>query len=225
LTGTATVFVAGVALDWSGTLQIVGTAGHDTITLNPISNGKLRVTANFLTGADRHRDFGLDEIFQIQVSGGAGRDVIVAAGLNVPVWLEGGKGDDLIWGGGGSDVLLGGEGNDLLWGLGGRNLLIGGPGYDVLFGGSQEDILIGGSTVYSDPLAGRDVNRMALQAILGEWNADRTNDVRRANLGDGSGSPERLNDNYFLQLGSTILDDGRWDSLVGALRRHWQIPS
>ena len=224
-TGTATVFVAGVALDWSGTLQIVGTAGHDTITINPVGNGRLRVNAGFLTGAERTHEFALDQIYQIQVSGAAGRDVIVASGIDLPVWIDGGKGDDLIWGGGGSDVLLGGDGNDILWGQGGRNLLIGGAGYDVLFGGLQEDILIGGRTGYSDPLPGADINRMALRMLLDEWNADRSNTVRRANLRDGSGSSERLNDNYFLQLGSTVFDDGRWDSLIGAPNRHWQVPS
>jgi len=177
------------------------------------------------------------------VYGGTGRDTLNASGLSTPVMIDGGEGNDLlwggrgddllvggsghdlIWGGGGADILLGGDGNDLLWGDGGYNLLIGGDGRDLLFGGQMGDILLGGKTIFSDPPRAVAVNRLALRAILEEWKSPRSNPVRRANLTDGSGSTERLNDNYFLQLGSTLFDDGQRDTLLGTNKRHWHVPS
>ena len=157
------------------------------------------------------------------IDGGEGNDVL--SGGRGDDLLVGGLGHDAISGGGGADVLLGGEGNDMLWGEHGRDLLIGGGGRDQLCGGLLEDILIGGRTVFSDPPPAGTVNRQALQAIVQEWKSLRTSPVRRANLRDGSGSTERLNDNYFLQLGSTVFADGQRDPLDGIDNRHWRVPS
>jgi Ca2+-binding RTX toxin-like protein len=44
--------------------------------------------------------------------------------------LEGGKGDDLLFGQGGNDTLLGGDGNDILFGGMGDDTLTGGAGAD-----------------------------------------------------------------------------------------------
>jgi Ca2+-binding RTX toxin-like protein len=242
ITGRATVLVAGVVVDYSGTLQIIGTGGDDHVSISQSGTDSLRVQANFLAGKNRTVQFALDQIYQIEVYGGTGHDMLNASGLSTPVMTDGGEGNDLIWGGSGddllvggagndliwggegSDVLLGGGGNDMLWGDGGCNLLIGGDGRDMLFGGLLGDILIGGRTVFSDPPPAGTANRQALRAE--EWKSPRTAPVRQANLGDGSGSAERLNDNYFLQLGSTVFDDGQWDPvLLGGNNRHWRLPS
>ncbi|WJV57188.1 Ig-like domain-containing protein [Pectobacteriaceae bacterium C111] len=45
----------------------------------------------------------------------------------------------------GNDILNGGVGNDILFGQGGKDVLNGGMGNDILYGGSGDDILIGGS--------------------------------------------------------------------------------
>ncbi|MBO3276452.1 retention module-containing protein [Pseudomonas schmalbachii] len=45
---------------------------------------------------------------------------------------------------GGDDILDGGSGNDLLFGQGGRDILLGGDGDDLLFGGMGDDVLTGG---------------------------------------------------------------------------------
>ena len=243
VTGRATLWVAGVVLDGNGTLQIIGTGGDDRVTISQQGNDTLRVEASFLQSPQRIRQFRLDEVQRIEVIGGKGRDILQTTRINTPMWIDGGEGNDWleggrgedvilggpgkdsIWGGAGADILLGGAGNDLLWGEGGRNLLIGGDGRDLLFSGTQEDILVGGTTTFSDPQAAGAVNAEALQAILAEWNSARSRSVRRANLRDGSGSEERLNDAYFLELGNTVLDDGRQDTLVGSDRRHWHVLS
>lgn len=45
---------------------------------------------------------------------------------------------------GGDDILNGGEGNDILFGQGGNDTLNGGDGNDILIGGSGDDTLTGG---------------------------------------------------------------------------------
>ena len=61
-------------------------------------------------------------------------------------WLDGGGGDDRLYGGpdGGDDVLAGGEGDDRLYGGKGNDTLEGGPGDDQLMGGPDDDRLDGG---------------------------------------------------------------------------------
>ncbi|CAK9886915.1 MAG: Hemolysin, plasmid [Candidatus Erwinia impunctatus] len=53
--------------------------------------------------------------------------------------LNGGKGDDILFGQGGNDTLNGGEGNDILYGGAGNDVLIGGKGDDILIGGAGAD--------------------------------------------------------------------------------------
>jgi Ca2+-binding RTX toxin-like protein len=55
--------------------------------------------------------------------------------------LEGGEGNDLIFGDGGADLLLGGAGDDMLSGGAGNDTLEGGPGRDRLDGGPGDDLL------------------------------------------------------------------------------------
>jgi hypothetical protein len=201
ITGKATVLVAGgVVLDYSGLLQIVGTSGNDQISIHQLGEDTLVVSANYPKGGGIEQQFALDQVFQIEIYGAAGRDAIQATGIgrsvlidggagNDEIWgghgddmLIGGAGHDSIWGGGGADVLLGGDGNDSLRGEGGFNLLIGGNGRDRLFAGAGEDILIGGRTLFSDPRPGGAVNRWALLGILEEWKSPHSGPVRQANL-------------------------------------------
>ena len=60
----------------------------------------------------------------VQVDGGTPK-----TGIDV---LEGGQGDDRLFGDGGADVLLGGEGNDEIAGRGGGDTLDGGPGLNTV---------------------------------------------------------------------------------------------
>lgn len=73
---------------------------------------------------------------------------------NVPDYVDGGAGNDAIWGGNGADTLLGGADADRLNGESGADSLDGGTGADTLSGGEDNDILDGGADI--DRLSGND---------------------------------------------------------------------
>ena len=76
-----------------------------------------------------------------------GDDILTGADIDADgdQWLNGGPGNDLIFGNLGADVLTGGPGDDTLLGGQGNDFLRGGPGDDVLFGDRGNDILTGNS--------------------------------------------------------------------------------
>ena len=92
VTGTATVLVAGVALDGNGTLQVVGTGGNDKVWIGQTGQNSLRVYADFLTGTSHTRQFRLARVKRIEVHGGAGHDTLQANGVGQPLWIDGGPG-------------------------------------------------------------------------------------------------------------------------------------
>ena len=70
--------------------------------------------------------------------------------------LNGDAGNDVLFGGTGTDTLSGNTGNDTLYGEAGDDFLYGDEGHDKLFGGSGKDILSGGDG--NDTLYGEDGN-------------------------------------------------------------------
>ncbi len=166
--GTLTVFPAQNAaflmpdpLDPTKTaLYVFGTAGNDVILVNPgVRPGDVSVLINGTSRGTFH------PTSRIIAHGLAGNDYIgVSNCVILPAWLYGDDGNDVLWGGGGPNILIGGAGNDMLWGGKGRSVLIGGTGNDVLAGGCGDTLLIGGTTSY-------DANDSALLAILNEWNS------------------------------------------------------
>ena len=102
-------------------------------------------------------------------SPGAGRTT--AAGDDT---VEGGLGNDFIWGEGGSDSILGGEGDDQIFGDGdanklkselhGNDELDGGWGYDSMLGGGGADTLRGGEG--NDWLTGDDEESIYAPSVL-----------------------------------------------------------
>ena len=219
-----TVIVTGAGIN-NRVLQIVGTPEDDHVSVNQQGNGLIKVHADFLPGGQNWKTFDAEGVDSIHIVLCDGDDhATIAGNVDLPTLIDGGPGNDHLGGSGGPNVLLGGDGNDILTGGGGRDVLIGGFGMDRLVGAAGDDILVGGWTIYdSDPTRGALANDRALMGILAEWNADRPFAVRVANLTNGSGSSNRLNDGFFLTLGQTVLDDEDVDILTGSSGNNWLL--
>ena len=136
------------------------TDGCGTATLAGIEN----VTAN--TSCD------MDTGCPVVIVGNDGDNVLVAGACNCLATISGGGGADtlvgtfFVNGPRPGDVLDGGPGNDVIFGLWGDDRLIGGPGADTIFGGKGADRLFG--------LDGRDtlVGGLGADVVRGGRGAD-----------------------------------------------------
>jgi Ca2+-binding RTX toxin-like protein len=208
---THTLVIAVIGLqDGGATLAVGGTLGDDDLLFRPGSSAsEVEVVLDGVS-------LGVfTPTGKIEAFGQAGDDTLhVTGNLAWPAWLYGQEGNDRLKGGASHDVLLGGAGDDLLVGGSGRDLLLGGEGADRIVGNADDDLLIAGYFSHEG-------NEAALVAILAEWTSDRDYDTRVANLRDGSGSSERLNDDFFLQAGTTVFDDDSEDVLTGSAGLDW----
>jgi Ca2+-binding RTX toxin-like protein len=83
---------------------------------------------------------------RIAASGGDGRDEL-SSDSNDPATLDGGTGDDNVYGGNGPSTLLGGPGDDDVEGGSANDVIDGGAGDDYLYGGGGADDVHGGSGI------------------------------------------------------------------------------
>ncbi|SDL66874.1 hypothetical protein [Maricaulis salignorans] len=93
------------------------------------------------SGGDAHGD----KLRDIEAVIGSDFDDFLQGKNGVDVTLDGGDGNDEIWGYNGNDRLIGGDGADKLRGDRGADSLSGGDGDDILLGGDGDDTLIGGA--------------------------------------------------------------------------------
>ena len=121
----------GVSLVGS-TLVIMGSAGNDVVKVAR-QGDNVRVFASFLPAGDRFVRFRMNTVKDVNMTLGDGNDVaLVASDIRLPMFIDGGAGDDVLIAGNGNTILLGGAGDDILFAGAGRNLLIGGEGRDLL---------------------------------------------------------------------------------------------
>jgi Ca2+-binding RTX toxin-like protein len=113
----------------------------------------------FVTGAEPAND-------ALTIHGLDGQDVIDASNLvanQIKLTLDGGAGNDIIFGSSGNDTLLGGDGDDTLSGGSGADVLTGGAGNDTFVYGPGS-----GADVITDFVAGPGtVDRINLAAFHG----------------------------------------------------------
>ena len=102
----------------TGTIQVFGTGGNDTISVDE-SNGAMPA---------------------VQLFGGSGNDTLIGGSGNDQ--LFGDAGNDTLEGKGGNDLLFGGDGNDTLIGGDGNDIVTGGRGNDVALLGNGDDTFI-----------------------------------------------------------------------------------
>jgi hypothetical protein len=96
-------------------------------------------------------------------------------------FLSGGGGNDVLIAGGGIDILMGGDGDDDISAGGGNDVLMGGAGNDVMNAGSGEDALLGNAG--NDTLTGGSGADRFVYALAGAANVDTITDYR-ASSGD-----------------------------------------
>jgi Ca2+-binding RTX toxin-like protein len=134
-------------LGHNGDDQIDGGGGSDTANY---SDHAVAVRVSLLSGAATSAA-GNDTL--VSIENAVGTDwADQLRGSNETNWLEGGYGDDRLYGEDGDDTLLGGEdrvrtsedGDDTLSGGHGNDWLEGGYGNDVIAGGNRKDIIFGG---------------------------------------------------------------------------------
>jgi hypothetical protein len=201
----------GVTLD-GGVLRITGSDQQDMVI---VSAGRRVIQVMGIVG-EMHvsQSFKTSDVQRIEAMLGGGDDFLSIAGnVRAAVLADGGAGNDTIFAGGGSAILLGGEGNDRLFGGSRRDVIIGGAGQDQISGGGDSDILIGGTTAY-------DGDHDLLLAIQAQWNVRASRASRIASLRDWSGS-------FVQPLGVslvqdvTVFDDGAVDTVFGMGNVDW----
>lgn len=132
---------------------------------------------------------------------------------NTPAELDGGAGNDLLWGGSGPDILIGGAGDDVLMGGAGRDLIVGGSGADRLMGEGGDDLVIAGGTAY-------DSDWTALRAMRNEWT--RTDIDAASRVGHLRGVGTGLNGGFALTR-RTVFSDDAVDIVIGGADRDWLV--
>ena len=129
----------------NGTVFVKGTDGtNDTVTITT-SNGQVVVTLANINIPQVAR-FSLASVQQLNVQTFGGDDYVDNQ-TAIPMYADGGAGNDVLLGGTGSDFLYGGAGagNDYLDGRAGNDTLVAGTGTDELFGDDGNDYLYGAS--------------------------------------------------------------------------------
>jgi len=146
-----------------GVLTIVGTSEADDVVVTEhtvIGRPKVFVVSIRVIGTTRPVESVMvpaEGVRAVSVFAGAGNDVVdlgkasprVWAAtesikpVTVPAFVDGGLGNDQLFGGTARDRLTGSVGRDQLHGMGGSDTLIGGAGDDVLDGGDGNDLLHG----------------------------------------------------------------------------------
>lgn len=118
-------------------IYINGTSGNDTISVAKTNLG-------FTVRMNNKVSPNLDATSRILVYGGDGHDKItLPASISISAIVDGGKGNDSIWGGNGADVLRGGDGNDVIYARGGSDIVYGGKGNDTIIGDAKSHLMFG----------------------------------------------------------------------------------
>lgn len=209
-TSVGTAFISGVGVNNDGVLQVVGTNTNDAVVVLRFFN-RYYVVSDFVP----LQSFGTSGISGFEMLLGDGDDLVIVT-TSAPVLIDGGAGNDILYGGSGDNTLLGGDGNDILFGGSGSNVLDGGAGDDTLIGGRGTDILRGGAG--NDLLDGGRGDDL----LIGGDGDDRLIGGRGRNiLIGGSGSDQLIGQPGANVLigGATIYDDD--DEALSALLAEW----
>lgn len=122
------------ALVVDGTLDLLGTERADIILLQQLGSNLYVWINGRLNGK-----YSTSAIQSITVDARGGNDFVSLLLVNIPSTINGGDGNDFLYGGSRNDTLNGGAGHDYLFGMAGNDTLNGDAGDDWLFGGVGSD--------------------------------------------------------------------------------------
>jgi hypothetical protein len=160
------------SLSRGGTLTVAGTGGHDG--LHVVQSGRYITVARSGKGGRlvSLASFRTNKVGFVAVHANAGNDFVDCTKVYRPCVIDGGDGNDFIYGsdyvddisgGAGNDeihgredgdYIEGGDGNDTLSGQEGNDVLVGGAGRDNLMGGLDDDELYANDGAWHDYIAG-----------------------------------------------------------------------
>jgi len=115
-----------------------------------IDQEELGMLDSILMGGDGNDTMVVNGAVRSRIDGGTGNDDIYLTGESQFVTLDGGAGDDRIFGTKHSETLNGGDGDDLLFGLGGLDEMTGGRGSDIFIVDMDESVDLGNLNALSD---------------------------------------------------------------------------
>ena len=227
--GSDTVILA----DTTGGNYTVTTGNGPGNTLYASGGSNYNVTMNGGSGDDLFVLLG-DANYNGVVNMGTGNDtaVIGGSGTNSFVTVNGQQtaselylnvsdsATGIVYGGAGDDMLIGGSGNDTIIGGAGNDILIGGDGADSIDGGLGEDLIIAGS-ILIDLWFPDDDLAQGFEQIWDIWRDGNALAVRKAEL-QGT-TPTILEPALYLQPGTTMLDDGAVDTILGGGDGDWLV--
>ena len=165
-------------------LLIGGTANRDEIYLSQYKNGDVKA---YIKSPKHKETFSLGPNDRIYVYAREGNDYVkFYSSVTHDAVIDGGPGNDRLYGGKGNDQLDGGDGDDRLYGNRGHDVLLGGSGNDSLYGSRDNDKLDGGDG--NDKLYGSSGN----DTLLGGPGHDYLTASSGNDLLDGGSHDDRL---------------------------------
>jgi Ca2+-binding RTX toxin-like protein len=141
-------------------------------------------------------------------TGTGGNEIIYGLNSGLGLTLDGGVGNDTIYGSNQSDNLIGGTGNDIILGFGGTNSFTGGAGDDQYYTSSAIDTLTEGAA------GGNDIVVASYNKTL-DANFEQLILIGSATSGTGNGDNNVLN-GAIAGAGATLDGAGGNDNLFGS---------
>ena len=118
--------------------------------IGDIDQQELGMLDSILMGGDGNDTMIVNGAVRSRIDGGTGNDDLYLTGESQYVTLDGGAGDDRIFGTNHSETLIGGDGDDLLFGHGGLDEMTGGRGSDIFVVDRDEGVDLGNLNALSD---------------------------------------------------------------------------
>jgi hypothetical protein len=186
-----------------GDLIWTGTAGDDSVSFEDLGGGQIRVTTTLENGLATNFVQTISGVTGIvKASGLAGNDTLDGSLMSTTsTRLDGGVGNNTLYGGGANDVLIGGGNvapkHNGPEGQQGSNIIVGGAGDDTIYGNAingaegkgGNNILVGGDgndTIYGNWTDGGEGGGRNI--IVGGADADTLYDYKIADGAEGKGS-------------------------------------